>query len=381
MSLYRFYLDTSAGVLNVSTDVEGIAKDLTGYFEPSLEWGWGHRDGAVTHIQLSLEPELDLSQEFDGTEEMVRLLGDEKKPEFLVMGKKRVKGKQREFFIPAHAPDVKVVVQYERIIVLGNFADRIARVSRRFIREQLVARLWERDGKLCLHAGATAFRDHGVLILGSDGSGKTTTVLHLLAYQGHDLLSGGRTFVSLTEEGVILHGSVAPVNIDIRSLQTYTQLRDVSVFPFPSSPGSSRKALVERSVLVKAFRCAFVPSCRVSLVILPAVDDSQAALRIEAMPWRVCGPILENSVLTHRDAFHPNWLDVVPNSPGRPTKQIESIISKLDEFEVPCLAISGSFEALAQFLKEAGCEGVFSGRLECASSASNTGKVKSGIFK
>ena len=148
-------------------------------------------------------------------------------------------------------------------------------------------------------------------------------------------------------------------NVDTRSFLTYAQLRQVPVFSYPSGgPGLSGKALIERPVLVEAFQCVYLPACLVSLVLFPRIDNSQATLRIEAVSWHTAGRILEGCVFTHRDTFHPNWLGVVPDSSESPAGRIRSVISMLDERKVPCLAISGSFEALTAFAQGERCQDI-----------------------
>jgi hypothetical protein len=349
-----FFLDTSAGWINISTNSEAVEQNLFDYFEPRFEMGQGHVDQAVIHISLLLDPGLNLGEQLDGAEKDVRLLGGyDRKGEFLVMGKKRVQGKKREFFIRADAPDVKVTVEGKRILVVGTDPNRIARESRRFVRDHLIAKLWAKQGRPCIHASATAFQGRGVMVMGSAGSGKTSTVLHLMARQDHDLVSGERVFLSLKEEEIIVHGSLEPLHLDLRSLQLYEDLRDVPLFSFCAptvkSPG---EGLVERAVLVRAFGCEYVPACPLSLVLLPRVDNLRGSLKVEKVSWDVAGSLLmdESNVFSLHDPYRPNWIGVFHSPRRKVAEQVQRIVDRLNRSNIPCLSILGAFEEYIRFL-------------------------------
>ena len=127
MSDILFSLNTTAGWINFSTNAEAIEQNLFGYFGPHFEMGPGHAVRSAVDVSLLLEPQLDLKAQMDGTERPVRLLGSyAKEQEFLVLGKKRVQGRKKEFFIRADDPDVKVTVEKKRVVVVGSDPRRIA---------------------------------------------------------------------------------------------------------------------------------------------------------------------------------------------------------------------------------------------------------------
>ena len=87
------------------------------------------------------------------------------------------------------------------IVVTGKEASIVGLDLNRLVRAALTAEL-EQDGWLMLHASCVVDGDRGAIVVGSKGSGKTTTALGLASEQGFQLLANDRCFVKV-EQGRI----------------------------------------------------------------------------------------------------------------------------------------------------------------------------------
>jgi energy-coupling factor transporter ATP-binding protein EcfA2 len=80
-------------------------------------------------------------------------------------------------------------------------------------------------GSMLLHATATIHEGAAYLILGQGGSGKTTTMLHMVYDHGHQYLSGDKVLVSLEDTGILIRGWPDYPHIGIGTFQRFHDFR------------------------------------------------------------------------------------------------------------------------------------------------------------
>ncbi|MGW3928677.1 hypothetical protein ACWECC_11305 [Streptomyces microflavus] len=164
-------------------------------------------------------------------------------------------------------------------VLLDPGADRGERYLMRVIRE-VVLRCAENRGWALFHAAAAAVGEHGVLIAGPSGAGKTTVLTALTAHRRADLVASDRAAVT---EGA---ASVVGVPVSVRMARgTLSALTSQESLPphdlLPASFGTARKAACAPWDFAGAFCARVRDSVPLSLLVLPQLHDDRREMHAE----------------------------------------------------------------------------------------------------
>lgn len=348
-------MEAPNGYINIYTNTESIKDDIINYFSPNIKFVQNECENSLFNIHLLLDENLDVGTKLNGTEKEFRLFGSraEKESKFLTKGLKRRNGCLKEFFVPYDDPDTEIRFCGKEIMISGNKTPRVLREARRVIRDQILRKLNEKQGRINLHGSAMSCCGKGVLVMGASGSGKTTTVLHSLANRKADFMSGDRVDISINNGGGIsIYGSLEPIHLDKRSLLRYEQLKDVAEFQFSSRRVKidDGKRLIERKTLVDAFKCKYISESPLALVMLPKINQYQKQLKIEKVDYKYFSSVFKKNVFSLEDPYRPNWSDCFRYSKKSCEDTVYRIIKMIDVLQIPCIAVSGTFDDYINFL-------------------------------
>lgn len=184
-------------------------------------------------------------------------------------------------------------------VLLDPGADRGERYLMRVIRE-VVLRCAEDRGWALFHAAAASIGEHGVLIAGPSGAGKTTVLTALAAHRGADLIASDRAAVS---EGA---ASVVGVPISVRMARgTLAALAPHASLPphelLPASFGTARKASCTPWDFARAFAAEVRDSAPLSLLVLPRLHDDRREVHTEFVGADAARDLLRNMCCTPDD--------------------------------------------------------------------------------
>jgi hypothetical protein len=150
--------------------------------------------------------------------------------------------------------------------------------------------LMHRLGYFELHAAACAHEDFGYLLLGASGSGKTTTILSLIA-SGWNYLSDDAMVVSADPERGIL---IRPLRRSF-SLKPdhFVRHPELAMFPTEFVPATNKRRLDPRQVWPEQYAAAAKPSfiiaCKVAdgemTRIIPISPAETLARLVASTPW------------------------------------------------------------------------------------------------
>lgn len=85
----------------------------------------------------------------------------------------------------------------------------------------------ENKGTLVLHAAAAVNGSNAVVIVGSKGAGKTTTLLELVMNGGYRMVSGDKLFLKVEEDGVKLTGWPDYPHLGVGTILKHSKLVDM----------------------------------------------------------------------------------------------------------------------------------------------------------
>lgn len=94
---------------------------------------------------------------------------------------------------------------------------------KRMLRDQLIYVAHQHDGAVPFHSAALRRKNHGVLIMGDKGNGKTSTNLALLHRQAA-FISNDLTFVKCVDDHILAKGTPESIRIGIGTLYQHEQL-------------------------------------------------------------------------------------------------------------------------------------------------------------
>ncbi|WP_410646408.1 hypothetical protein [Amycolatopsis sp. cmx-4-54] len=118
----------------------------------------------------------------------------------------------RAFWIRAHATLVHLDEMSGTITVYAGDLDAARFFSARLVRQAMTAQLLEHDA-VYAHAAALVHADHGLLIAGPKGAGKTTTLLSTLRLVGGDFVTNDRLLLRLEPGGPGTVGHAWPMHL------------------------------------------------------------------------------------------------------------------------------------------------------------------------
>lgn len=223
-------------------------------------------------------------------------------------------------------------------ILLDPEADRGERYLMRVVRE-VVLRCAENRGWSLFHAAAAAVGQHGILIAGPSGAGKTTVLTALAAHRRADLVASDRAAVT---EGA---ASVIGVPISVRMARgTLAALVPSASLPthelLPDAFGTARKAACTPQDFALAFATLVRESVPLSIVVIPHLRNDQGELRIEVLGPQAACDALAAACCTPYDE---DWLSPWFADRARPLDALAAQASDLVPdlvAKVPVMAIS-----------------------------------------
>lgn len=118
----------------------------------------------------------------------------------------------RAFWIRDHAALVHLDELLGTITVHAGDLDAARFFAARLVRQAMTAQLLEHDAVFA-HAAALVRADHGLLIAGPKGAGKTTTLLSTLRLVGGDFVTNDRLLLSLDSDGDGTVGYAWPMHL------------------------------------------------------------------------------------------------------------------------------------------------------------------------
>ncbi|MGC5264062.1 hypothetical protein ACPXCO_23890 [Streptomyces cyaneofuscatus] len=223
-------------------------------------------------------------------------------------------------------------------VVLDPGADRGERYLMRVIRE-VVLRCAENRGWALFHAAAAVVDEHGVLIAGPSGAGKTTVLTALAAHRRAHLVASDRAAVI---EGA---HSVVGVPISVRMARgTLAAIAPHENLPphelLPASFGTTRKAACTPWDFARAFAARVRGSAPLSLLVLPQLSDDRREVHAEFLPAEMARDLLAAVCCTPHDEDwqHPWFADrtrSLDSLSGQAADVVRDLVAK-----VPVIAVS-----------------------------------------
>lgn len=214
--------------------------------------------------------------------------------------------------------------------------DRIMKPSRH-IRE-IIFRLLENNGFVCLHASAIEFDGKGVLIIGNSGAGKTTTSLGLAHFTQAGYLANDGVLVRREADGSLLaYGLPLPIGMNYGTLKAmgWTSIyNNYLTLPKPTEDSDWRnfngkgKLRLLPSELQEITGIKLVPKINISTVLYPNIDSIRNK-------WDIydCQPkislIRENAYTPIHPVFRSDFLSKRKKSEEELFKNVEDVIGTL----------------------------------------------------
>ncbi len=136
----------------------------------------------------------------------------------------------------------------------------------------------QRQQWLSAYAAAVSLGEHGVLLLGKSGAGKTSVVIDLCRRYGAQLIGNDLAILGLKEEDLFVKGGTKFLFLRFESIRR--SLPDlIKLFPDRPSDGWSHKIKVDPETLGITARLSPAP---VKLIVSLHIDDQLPALHVQA---------------------------------------------------------------------------------------------------
>lgn len=191
-----------------------------------------------------------------------------------------------------------------------------------WIIRELVVRLLEQAGGFLLHAGAVCLAGKGLIICGPKGSGKTSTVINLLASGKATLVAEERILLKWHKEKWFALGIPRDMRIGIGSLPHLPgQLRKFIDTPKSTvvDPlevwGNTQKIKVGIEIVTEAFNTQLLLGpVQVDMVLFPRLRDKDNVIELVECSFEDAEQILNGELSSPEDPlFGQGWLELGTN--------------------------------------------------------------------
>lgn len=195
---------------------------------------------------------------------------------------------------------------------------RSPRYVLRIIREVMI-RSYENAGGILFHAAGLDIGGKAVMLCGSRGTGKTTTLAALLDFLGDRaaLLSNDR-LLALDDRQII--AVPLPVPVASGTIEAFPQLRaatsialrarpgEVPLGDLPREFGTASKLAFPARVFAAAFHAGLIPGSRLATVIIPVLTDTSDPAAIRRLSPAAAARAIAACCFTPHDEFWRPWL-------------------------------------------------------------------------
>lgn len=237
-------------------------------------------------------------------------------------------------------PHLIVVEDHEITIYnFGKIENQLVNLVR--VLRELVLRMAENEGGICLHAACVEYQGKGIVIIGDSGSGKSTTMLNFLN-NGADFISNDRCIIDQQ-----LNILTWPFSCRIGSGTLSTFFDDVSDLPFRSDTpkgfsrdfqqkrskqkqwGSKIKATFTPRKLSEMFGAKVKNTSVVDTVIFPNLSlesSSESLTRVNTFPREL---VERNTFTIGGCEYNRNWLGLDKSQSWQRVKSAHIIMEQL----------------------------------------------------
>ncbi|WP_018909249.1 hypothetical protein [Salinispora arenicola] len=226
----------------------------------------------------------------------------------------------------------------------------------RLVRQAMTAQLLA-DGMVYAHAAAFTYAEHGVLIAGNRGRGKTTTLLASLHHLGGNYCTNDRLMLHATGEHLHGYPWPMPLRAGIGTLTALPHLRHLVAPPQQTLPVEQRwtfptKIVVEPPAFPALMQpeAAVARALSVSMMLWPDLDPARTTVQIERVDPDDVTDTLSNTGMFMHDpqrgtSAHTNhWLAAAPDDDTvhRNMAQTAAVLAKR-----PCFRIRAGADPVA----------------------------------
>ncbi|ABW12253.1 hypothetical protein Franean1_2830 [Parafrankia sp. EAN1pec] len=218
-----------------------------------------------------------------------------------------------------------------------------ARLVRQLITAQLLA-----AGAVYTHTAALVHRDHGILIAGHPGAGKTTTLVAVLRQLGGEFVTSDRLLLTPDRNGGLLgYAWPAHIRVGVGTLLAYPDLTGLVPIGRRTDPADLHTKLsIEPPDISRLLHAGtLTASCRPHVMIWPQLSPIAGNARHQRIPaGTVHATLTDNQLFMHRPtsgaSSHINhWL--APTPPAHTTESNRRAVIAALARTVPCYALVG----------------------------------------
>jgi len=253
------------------------------------------------------------------------------------------------------AGDVIVLVDRARgmILVGGSHPEELARQARLLIRDQLFGELERQAGFVIFHSSAVAANGDGVVFMGQRDSGKTTSMLALLAAGQHGFAGADRVKLRPGVDGIEMIGVPGRCTLDPRVVATDPFVGQVA--DQLTERTHDGKIVIGHKKLSALAKVPPVPRATLRMIVAPEVTGRDESLRIEAaedMAWSRQFLLANLMDGTKQDLMVP-WLGWYSSATG-PHRPAVAACADAVAARVPIVRVRGGYAQYRRALEEDG---------------------------
>lgn len=240
-----------------------------------------------------------------------------------------------------------------RIYVVGTDLQELNLQLRTFIRDQIFREIEKANGVIVFHGSAVEKNDQAIAFMGVRNSGKTSSLIGLLAFEKYNILSFDRIKLNVVEgKDIKATGLVSRCNIHKIALETNPVLMPIQN-RMNISYDDENKVLIPGDILSELTGTTTVPNSRLSLLVLPKIDNELSGMQMNVIEDEqfIRNVLEENLMEGNPEDKHRHWFHYYNTSAEIVQNQINNIIKVISK-EVKAIEIRASYDTYMQAIKD-----------------------------